>query len=177
MQASIEGELSLVVLEQHAKWPACANQYQTALPNSLVEAQSDGELPHEFASRVGRRIASVASKGGRLRVAIIAVNARLDPATVNARYRLAAAAVQAMGLSGELVLTTAPPPGIRTSNDDRVRHEIFALAGALCDELAGTEIGVSVRFPEPTEQSGLRPSVHRVTSDTVASDTESLASG
>ena len=172
MQASIEGELSLIVLEQHARWPACASQYQTALPNSLVEAQSDGELPHDFAARVGRRIASVASKGGRLRVAIIAANARLDPATLKARYRLAAASVQAMGLSGELVLTTAPHHSLGTPNQDRIRHEIFALAGALCDELAGTEIGVSVRFPEATEQSGLRPSVHKV-----SSDTESVASG
>ena len=179
MSASIEGELSLVVLEQHARWPACASQYQTALPNSLVEAQSDDELPYEFAERVGRRIASIASKGGRLRAAIIAANGRLDPVTLKARYRLATSAIQAMGLSGELVLTAAPQ--LVTPMDERIRHEIFALAGALCDELAGTEIGVSVRFPEATDQSGLRPSVHRAPSevacDTASSEIESMASG
>ncbi len=172
MQGSIEGELSLIVLEQHAKWPACANEYQTSQPNSLVEAQSDGESAGAFAERVGRRLASVASKGGKPRTAIIAANSLVDPLTLRARYRVAKAAIQAMGLSGELVLTAAPMQAVDADDDARVRHELFALAGVLCDELAGTEIGVSVRFPNAIEKSGLRPSVHKV-----AADTDSVASG
>ena len=176
MQGSIEGELSLIVLEQHARWPSCVNQYQSTLPNSLVEAQVEGEHAGEFAERVGRRIASVASKGGRPRVAIIAANSLLDPVTLRARYRLAQAAGRAMGLSGELVLTASPYDAPTDIEDDRVRHELFALAGTLCDEVAGTEISVSVRFPQPTERSGLMPSVHRV-SDTAQVDTDNVASG
>lgn len=171
MQGSIEGELSLIVLEQHARWPSCANQYQSSLPNSLVEAQAEEESPHAFADRVGRRIASVASKGGRVRVAIIAANSSLAAPTVQARHQLAQAAVRAMGLSGELVLT-ASPHEMGLQDDDLIRHELFALAGKLCDELTGTEISVSVRFPHATERSGLRPSVHKV-----QSDTDNVASG
>jgi hypothetical protein len=170
MPASREGELSLIVLEQHAKWPACATQYQSATPNSLIEAQTEGESPSEFAERVGRRIASSASKGRSPRVAIIAANQRLDTETLQARYRLAKDAVAAMGLSGELVLSASH--SIEEPEADRVRYELFALAGALCDANAGTEISVSVRFPEVAERSGLRPSLHKV-----AADTDSAASG
>jgi hypothetical protein len=166
MERSIEGELSLIVLEQQAKWPACANQYQTDHPNSLVEAQPNEETAADFVERVGRRIASLASKGMQPRVAIIATNSRLDPATLKARHRMAQLAVQAMGLSGELVLSASL--GDYSPADEHgelVRHELFALAGTLCDELAGTDIGVSVRFPQANEQSGLRPSVHKIEAD------------
>lgn len=170
MPASIEGELSLIVLEQHAKWPACATQYQSTTPNSLIEAQTEDETPAEFSQRVGRRIASAASKGKSPRVAIIATNQRLDSETLQARFLLAKHAVTAMGLAGELVLSASDSAD--SPDADRVRHELFALAGALCDAMAGTEISVSVRFPEVTERSGLRPSLHKV-----AADSDNVASG
>ena len=163
MLRSTEGELSLIALEQYAKWPACANQYRNSHPNSLVEAQAEGEQPLAFAERVGRRLASLASKGSGPRVAIIATNTLLDSATLDARYLLAKTAVQAMGLSGELVLSASLEGGVPADElGERVRHELFALAGLLCDQLAGADIGVSVRFPVASEQSGLRPSIHQV---------------
>jgi len=173
MQQSIEGELSLIALEQHAKWPACANQYQNTHPNSVVEAQADGELPNAFVERVGRRLASLASRGMSPRVAIIATNVLLDPQTLAARYRLAQIAIQMMGLTGEVVLSASLGMGASTDeHTNRVRHELFSIAGMLCDELAGTEIGVSVRFPQANEESGMRPSLQQV-----AADSPTAASG
>ena len=102
----------------------------------------------------------------------LAANSLLDPVTLRGRYRLAQSAVRAMGLSGELVLTASPYEAPNDIDGDRVRHELFTLAGTLCDEVAGTEISVSVRFPQPTERSGLMPSVHKV-----PTDADSVASG
>lgn len=133
-------------MEHHAAWPECAAQYQTAFPGSLVEVQDEGELPLDFAERVSRRMISVASKGGPPRVVIIAINGSLDPLTLKGRERVVHVAIQAMGLSGELVLSGSPQAA-PNEHADRVHSELFALANALSHELASTEIVVSVRLP------------------------------
>lgn len=160
MDPCIEAELSLIVLEQHASWPACAREHQRVFPCSLIEVQAEGELPAEFAGRVGRRARSIVAKGNRIRVAIIATNGLLDAPTRRGRRLLAQVVAQAMGLSGERVLSTVPgaytlgPPGAQ-----RLRGELVAVAGLLCAQLAGTEIIVSVDVTDDTAESGLRPRV------------------
>ena len=50
---------------------------------------------------------------------------------------------------GELVLAA------HANADAEQRHELFALAGTLCDELGGTEVTVRVRFGSGRPESGV----------------------
>jgi len=149
---------SVIIMEHHAAWPACAEQYQTVFPGSLVEVQDEAESPMDFAERVGRRMFSVASKGGRPRVVIIAVSGSLDPLALQGRQQVVQVAVQAMGLSGELVLS-GPSPSTHLEHAARVRRELLALTDMLSRELACTEIVVSVRLTDDSAPSERRPRV------------------
>lgn len=123
----------------------------------MVEAQEDGERARDFAERVGQRILSMASRADKPHSVIIAASCSLEPETLAGRHRLAKMAIKAMGLSGELVLSGSPCSQTAGPFADRVRNEIFTLAGSLCHELASAGVNVSVRFPETSGQSGLRP--------------------
>lgn len=160
MDPAIEAELSLIILEHHAGWPACAPEYERAFPCSLIEVQAEREPPTEFALRVGRRARSIVAKGSRIRVAIVATNGSLDALTRHSRRQLAHVVAHAIGLSGELVLSAVPdthtlgPLGV-----ERLRCELLAIAGLLRTQLAGTEIIVSVQFTDAKRKSGTHPRV------------------
>jgi hypothetical protein len=162
MQDSGEGDASLVVVEAGAAWPACAGEYQQAQPNSVVEVQPDTESHVEFTARVERRIASI-RKRGAVRVALVAANESLDTVSLRGRHGLATLLAASMDGTGELVLTASVG-----SNAERVSHELFALAGALCDELRGSNVSVSVRFSDRASESGLRPSYSSIVDEAEA---------
>ena len=160
MQQPSEGDASLVVVEAGAKWPACAGEYQQQQPNSVVEIQAESEAGTAFVSRVKRRIATT-RKRGAVRVALLAANGVLDRASKQARYELAHTLAGALDGAGELVLTAS----LSSGNAESIRHELFSLAGALCDELKCASVSVSVRFSDATDESGTRPSYHSVTDE------------
>jgi hypothetical protein len=128
---------SMVVMEVGATFPAFVAEYQRNAPNSLVEIQASSESPAQFAQRVIKKLELV---NGDLRVAIMAANAETNEDSASARYRIARALLRVMsrGGSGEIVLTS-------DATED-VRQALFALAGTLCEDLRGTELGVRVRF-------------------------------
>jgi hypothetical protein len=130
---------SIVVMEVGASFPAFVGEYQQFAPNSLVEVQMASESPAEFAQRVIKKLDQLS---GELRVAIIATNGETHEECASARYRVARAILRIMARSGcgEIVLTS--------DGDDDVRQSLFALAGTLCEDLQGSELGVRVRFSE-----------------------------
>ena len=142
MQHADETLLSVVVLELGSAWPPCLVEYRKHAPNSLVIAQSAGELGTDFAQRIGRKMAEVAVHDAAIHAGLVVCNGALDSASSAARQRICASLLRVMlqKQRGELVLA-----GDATAND-QVRHALFALAGTLCDELAGSEVSVRVRF-------------------------------
>ncbi|HMR80032.1 MAG TPA: hypothetical protein PKD61_33220, partial [Polyangiaceae bacterium] len=72
------------------------------------------------------------------------------PDCAAARYKIARAVLAAMAdrRNGQLVLFADH------SVSDDIRHELFAFAGALCEGLSGSDVGVSVRFSTPSGKSG-----------------------
>jgi hypothetical protein len=142
MQHADEALLSVVVLELGSTWPPWLVEYQKHAPNSLVIAQSAGEAGPEFAQRIERKMDEIAARDALIHAGLVVCNGALDADSVAGRQRVCSALLHVMlhKQHGELVLA-----GDVTASDP-VRHELFALAGALCDELRGTEVSVRVRF-------------------------------
>ena len=163
MQEPGEGDASLVVVEAGAKWPECAGEYQQAQPNSVVEVQAESESGVAFVERVRRRIATT-RKRGAIRVALLAANGVVDRPGKHAKYELARTLAGALDGAGELVLTASLAMG----HAEQLRHELFTLAGVLCDELKSDSVSVSVRFSDATDESGMRPSYHSLTDEVEA---------
>ena len=158
MQHADEALLSVVVLEAGSSWPPWLGEYQKHAPNSVVVAQSAEERGRDFAQRVQRRMDEIAAGDAAIHVALLVSNGALDEASVAARKQMCGSLLRVMvsKRQGELVLAANAHAG------DELRHELFALAGTLCDELGGTQVNVSVRFgsgrPE-TRASGVMKSV------------------
>jgi hypothetical protein len=144
---------SIVVMETGALFPSFVGEYQQSAPNSLVEVQMANESPAQFALRVIRKLDQVPLD---LRAAIVATNGETHEECAAARYRIARAILRIMARSGngEIVLTS--------DGEDEVRQSLFALAGTLCEDLRGSELGVRVRFSERQASSrtmlSVRPS-------------------
>ena len=158
---------SIVVMEVGAIFPSFVGEYQQSAPNSLVEVQMTNESPAQFAQRVIKKIDQVS---GDLRVAIIATNGETHEERAAARYRIARAILRMMARSGngEIVLTS--------DGDEDVRQSLFALAGTLCEDLRGSELGVRVRFSEEYAASRTMRSV-RPSSPEIALNEGDRASG
>jgi hypothetical protein len=158
MQHTDEALLSVVVLEAGSAWPAWLGEYQKHAPNSVVVAQSAEEKASDFAQRIARRMTEIATSDAAIHAALLVSNGALDEASLAAREQMCASLLRVMVQKrrGELVLAADARAG------DALRHELFALAGTLCDELGGTEVNVRVRFgsgrPE-SSVSGVRKSV------------------
>jgi len=152
---------SMVVMEVGAIFPPFVAEYQKSAPNSLVEVQTTSESPAQFAQRVIRKLELV---NGDLRVAIVAANAETHEDSAAARYRIARALLRVMAKrgSGEIVLTS-------DATDD-VRQALFALAGTLCEDLRGTDLGVRVRFSGAGAESGTIRSVRPSSPDLAEGD-------
>ena len=158
MQHADETLLSVVVLERGSSWPPWLAEYQQHAPNSVVIAQSFDESGAEFARRIGKKTDEIAARDAAIHAALLVSNGTLDQSSVAARSCICSALLRVMlqKQRGELVLATDVTAG------DEFRHELFVLAGTLCDELRGTEVSVRVRFDTlrpASSVSGVRKSV------------------
>jgi hypothetical protein len=142
MQHADEALLSVVVLESGSTWPPWLGEYQKHAPNSVVVAQSVEESGPDFARRIARRVDEIGAGDAAIHAALLVSNGLLDDASVSARKQMCDSLLRVMikKRQGELVLAAAAHAG------DELRHELFALAGALCDDLRGTPVSVRVRF-------------------------------
>jgi len=151
MQHADEALLSVVVLEAGSTWPPWLGEYQKHAPNSVVIAQSAEEKGRDFAQRIARRMDEIAAGDAAIHVALLVSNGKLDEASVAARKRMCESMLRVMvqKRQGELVLAADARAG------EALRHELFALAGTLCDELGGTQVNVRVRFGSGRPESSV----------------------
>jgi len=158
MEQPDETLLSVVVLELGSTWPPWLAEYQAQAPNSMVIAQSADESAASFAQRIHRKMDEIGAREAAIHAGLLVSNGALDTATVDARQAICDALLRVMlkKQRGELVLASDVTAG------DAIRHQLFALAGTLCDELHGTSVSVRVRFdtirPSPSV-SGVMKSV------------------
>ncbi|MEI9935915.1 MAG: hypothetical protein WDO69_01695 [Pseudomonadota bacterium] len=142
MQQADETLLSVVVLELGSTWPPWLAEYQAQAPNSMVIVQSADESASLFAQRISRKMDEVGARDATIHAGLLVSNGVLDTSTVDARQAICKALLRVMlkKQRGELVLASD------VTADEAVRHQLFALAGTLCDELGGTQVSVRVRF-------------------------------
>ena len=143
---------SLVAIEIGGRFPSWVSRERSAAQNAIVEIQTAGETAGQFAQRVAGRLHGLAAERKTLQLAVIATGG--DREAAEARSTLARAILRSMAPSraGELVLAAD-----RSIDGDH--HELFALAGALCEALHGSEVSVSVRFSDRLPKSGTMRSV------------------
>jgi hypothetical protein len=135
--------MSIVVLEAGAAWPGWLAEYQRLAPNAVVIAQARGEDPNAFRARVVHRITeATTSSGARVRVGVIVARGSPDEARLPLRENVARAILSVMAPAREAELVLAGDG----HEMDESRQELFELAGALCEELGGTQVSVRVRF-------------------------------
>ena len=151
MQHADEALLSVVVLELGSSWPPWLAEYQKHAPDSVVFAQSADESGAQFADRVARKMDEIGSREVLIHAGLFVSNGALDELSVTARARICSSLLRVMleKQHGELVLAADVTAG------DEVRHELFALAGTLCDELRGVAVSVRVRFDSVRPTSGV----------------------
>jgi hypothetical protein len=148
-------EILLLVLEAGAGWPEEIREFQVRVPDSIVEAQSEGEKVSSFAERVSMRVARIREEGAQIRVCLVATNGATAPMAVASRYSVLKAASKEMDERGRLVLVGPSS----AAGAGRAQDQLFELAGRLSDELASTGIGISVKLSQRAQGSGTRPSV------------------
>jgi hypothetical protein len=147
MLQSSDDSMSIVVLEAGAAWPSWLSEYQRLAPNSVVIAQASAETPEVFQVRVLHRVSEAKARAEGTRICIGVIVAAHHPEQPRAvmRQTVARALVDAMtAQEGDLILAG---DGDELSQS---RHELFALAGTLCDEVRGQRINVRVRFTSAT---------------------------
>jgi hypothetical protein len=146
--------MSIVVLEAGAIWPAWLSEYQRIAPNAVVIAQARAEALDAFRSRVIHRIEeATSSSGAKVRVGVIVAAGGAGAEQLQLREGVARAILQVMGANRDAELVLAG----HGHEQDPVRHELFALAGALCEVPGGTKVNVRVRFA--SGKSGVMRSV------------------
>jgi hypothetical protein len=128
---------SIVVLEAGAVWPPWLAEYQRLAPNAVVIAQAGGEAPAIFEQRVLHRI-----QGATLRVGVIVSADAPGQSRAAMRRNIAQALAKSLAAQPEAELVLAGDSGDLEAS----RHELFALAGTLCEALGGTHVNVRVRF-------------------------------
>lgn len=157
MQESRDDLMSIVVLETGAAWPVWLTEQRLA-PHAVVIAQARAEGLDGFRVRVLHRIAeATTSSGARVSVGVIVAAPAAGEERLEFRESVARALLQRMGSGAELVLAG---DGHET---DPARHELFTIAGALCEELGGSKVNVRVRFS--SSKSGVMCSVEPATPD------------
>jgi hypothetical protein len=133
--------MSIVVLEAGASWPPWLSEYQRMAPNAVVIAQAAAESADVFENRVRHRIAEAGHSGsGRIRVGVIVSADSALESRLAMRQSVARALLKAMGAHHEAELVLAG------DGEELDRAAVFELAGALCEELVGTDVSVRVRF-------------------------------
>ena len=158
--------MSIVVLEAGATWPTWLSEYQKIAPNAVVVAQARTEPIGTFRSRVIHRVEeATASSGAKVRVGVIVAAGSADAEQLQFRESVARAILRVMGANSEAELVLAGDG----HDADPARHELFALAGALCEQPGGTKVNVRVRF------AGSKSGVMRSATPS-SPDVESMAS-
>lgn len=146
--------MSIVVLEAGAAWPPWLTEYQRLAPNAVVIAQAAAERVETFQARVLHRVAeAAANSGARVRVGVIVSVDSPTQERVMLRQNVARGLLKAMGTAHEAELVLAGD----SEELEASRHQLFALAGTLCEELGGTLVNVRVRFSN--SKSGVMRSV------------------
>ena len=151
MTTSSDTPTSIVVMEAGAQWPRWFHGLDQQGANSVVQRQTEEEDPEGFATRVVQRIKEASSRG-LVRLTVLACSESTTAAVLASRYRIASALIRSMARigSGQLVLVA------EADIDDELRHELLALAGALCDDLHGTRLNVRVLFSSKAPRSTIR---------------------
>jgi len=135
--------MSIVVLEAGAAWPYWLTEYQRLAPNHVVIAQASAESAEVFQERVLHRVKEAGQRGPvRVRVGVIVAADHPEQRRAALRQSVARALLRAMGTAHEAELVLAGD----AEELEQSRHELFALAGSLCEELGGTRVNVRVRF-------------------------------
>ena len=143
MLESSDDLMSIVVLEAGAAWPAWLTEYQRLAPNAVVIAQAAAEPAETFQNRVLHRVEEASNNSdARVRVGVIVVADAPGQNRSLVRQNVARALLKAMGKGHEAELVL----GGDSDELDGSRHEMFALAGTLCEELGGSHVSVRVRF-------------------------------
>jgi len=153
--------MSIVVLEAGAVWPPWLPEYQRLAPNAVVIAQAGAESLTSFQTRVLSRVAEAAASdtGVRVRVGVIVSVDSPGEDRVMLRQKVARALLKAMGTEHEAELVLAGGSEELAAS----RHQLFELAGTLCEELAGALVNVRVRFSN--SKSGIMRTVSPSTPD------------
>ncbi len=149
----VEGtDVVLIAMELGSLWPTWA---RTSASNAVVVAQQPAEPPWAFARRVTHRISRLWATRCKIRKAVVAVGPASDVDSFAARCIIARSVIGSMPAvdDAEIVLSAHEP------HASELRHELLGLAGALCEQLQGTELSVSVRFdtaPRPPRKADPR---------------------
>lgn len=147
--------IRLVLLEEGGRLLDASDAIEDADGAELiVVAQGPNDTPAEFASRAMYRLALLERAGKHANEAVVAIGRRSGAAHSAAR------ALLARGLLGHLRQRGAGSLLFSSSEraDQALRHELLTLAGDLTAELAGTPVGVRLRFDPASsdERSGVR---------------------
>ena len=133
--------MSIVVLEAGAAWPAWLTEYQRLAPNAVVIAQASAESVDAFQQRVLHRVEEASAHGGaRVRAGVIVCTDSPEQKRSTLRQNIARGLLKAMGTGREAEVVL----GGDSEELEASRHELFALAGTLCEELGGTQVSVRV---------------------------------
>jgi hypothetical protein len=138
-------EITVVVMERGADWPACIDACRRVTPDTVIIAQGDDEAPPALTRRVEARLAALAREVRPVRAAVIAMSRSGDLAAFDSRSRLARSLLRALNATaaeGTLWLCGS------AAMPDSARHHLIALAGTLTSMLGSSGVGIAVRFAD-----------------------------
>lgn len=173
MDQDVDNLLCVVVLEAGSTWPPWINEYHAVAPNSVVIAQAPEESPQAFGLRSCHRLEEISTGRAKLTVAVVVASTKASEEQLAQRHAICRMLVRAMASAPRSDLVLAG----EGKGSDQNRHDLFALAGTLCDELRGSELSVSVRFVDGRPESGTMRSVSPVAISEAQQDADKEAIG
>jgi hypothetical protein len=147
------GRVRLVVVEEGA------GGFESRVPpdareETIVVAQTSGELPANLVTRVASRIASIERSGRTIGQAIVLLDNRHDAQVGASRWSMARALLSHLLVSGgsELVLDA-------DGAEVNVRHELLSIVEALLEEFEQGRVPIRLQFrrepPRAVRPSGI----------------------
>jgi len=135
---------ALVVMEPGSDWPGHIGDSM-----DVVAFSHEGE---DLLGRTEAKLVFLRRSKKDVRVAVLACNSATDGAAVVRRARVARTLLAAVTntTGGRLIL------GASGRASHQLRHELFALAEALTEEIRGTTATVSLRFTEASRGDAVR---------------------
>lgn len=143
----------LIAMERGSVWPTWARR---GVPAAIVLAEQPGEDAIAFARRVARRVARLHTTRQRLGRAVIAVADRRSRQALVARWLMVQAVISAAGERSSADVVVSVPETV----GEELRHELFALAGAMCEHLDASRC-LRIRFERfaPASADGFAPAL------------------